>query len=108
MASVSLFELFAFAWLASDRAVEPIKSEKLVLNVVLNARLGEYFCCSIECKYLGETKVNGARQIFPWQIDLKDSRMLKQVLKFQVGEIRKMFCSVLIYQTFLLWNFLES
>ena len=64
MASVSLFELFAFACLASDRAVEPIKSEKLVLNVVLNARLGEYFCCSIECKYLGETKVNGAETNF--------------------------------------------
>ena len=28
MASVSLFELFAFAWLASDRGVESIKSEK--------------------------------------------------------------------------------
>ena len=77
MASVSLFELFAFAYLASDRAVEPIKSEKLVLNVVLNARLGEYFCCSIECKYLGETKVNGARQIFAWQIDLKDTPNVK-------------------------------
>ena len=77
MASVSLFELFAFACLASDRAVEPIKSEKLVLNVVLNARLGEYFCCSIECKYLGENKVNGAEQIFPWQIDLKDMPNVK-------------------------------
>ena len=77
MASVSLFELFAFAWLASDRGVESIKSENLVLNVALNARLGEYFCCSVECKYQGETKVNGARQIFPWQIDLKDMPNVK-------------------------------
>ena len=77
VASVSLFELFAFAWLASDRRAESIKSEKLVLNVALNARLGEYFCCLIECKYKGETKVNGVRQIFPWQIDLKDMPNVK-------------------------------
>ncbi len=72
VASASLFELFAFAWLASDRGVESIKSEKLVLNIALNARLGEYFCCSVECKYQGETKANGARKIFAWHIDLKD------------------------------------
>ena len=77
VASVSLFELFAFAWLASDRRAKSIKSEKLVLNVALNARLGEYFCCLIECKYKGETKVNGVRQIFPWQIDLKDMPNVK-------------------------------
>ena len=77
MASVNLFELFAFAWLASGRGVETFKSEKLVLNVALNARLGEYFCCSVECKYLGETKVTGAGQIFPWQIDIKDMPNVK-------------------------------
>ena len=77
MASVSLFELFAFAWLASDRGIELMKSEKLVLNVALNARLGEYFCCSVECKYLGETKVTEAGQIFPWQIGLKDLPSVK-------------------------------
>ena len=72
VASVSLFELFAFAWLVSDRREKSIKSEKVTLNVALNARLGEYFCGLIECKYQGETKVNGARQIFPWKIDLKE------------------------------------
>ena len=77
MVSVSLFELFAFAWLASDRGVELVKSENLVLNVALNARLGEYFCCSVECKYQGETKANGARQIFAWHIDLKDTPNVK-------------------------------
>ena len=77
MTSVSLFELFAFAWLASNKGVGSTKSEKLVLNVVLNARLGEYFCCSVECKYLRENKVGGARQIFPWQIDLKDKPSVK-------------------------------
>ena len=41
--SVSKFiQVFAFAWLASDRA-KSIKSEKLVLNVALNARLGGIF-----------------------------------------------------------------
>ena len=77
VASVSLFELFAFAWLVSDRGVASIKSENLVVNVALNARLGEYFCCSVECNYLGETKVNGARQIFEWHIDLKDMPNVK-------------------------------
>ena len=77
VASMSLFELFAFAWLASDKGVERIKPEKLVLNVALNARLGEYFCCLIECKYQGETKENGAGQIFPWKIDFKDMPNVK-------------------------------
>ena len=77
VASVSLFELFAFAWLVSDRGVASIKSENLVVNVALNARLGEYFCCSVECNYLGETKVSGARQIFEWHIDLKDMPNVK-------------------------------
>ena len=77
VASVSMFELFAFAWLVSDRGVASIKSENLVVNVALNARLGEYFCCSVECNYLGETKVSGARQIFEWHIDLKDMPNVK-------------------------------
>ncbi len=77
VASVSVFELFAFAWLASDRRAKSIESEKVVLNVALNSRLGEYFCCLIECKYQGETKENGAKQIFPWQIDLKDMPNVK-------------------------------
>ena len=77
VASVSMFELFAFAWLVSDRGVASIKSENLVVNVALNARLGEYFCCSVECNYLGETKVNGARQIFDWHVDLKDMPNVK-------------------------------
>ena len=77
VASMSLFELFAFAWLASDRGVERIKSEKLVLNVALKARLGEYFCGLVECKNLGGTKINGVRQIFPWQIDLKEMPNVK-------------------------------
>ena len=71
VASVSLFELFAFAWLASDRRAKSIKTDKVVLNVALNSRLGEYFCCLVECKYQGESEVNGARQILPWQIDLE-------------------------------------
>ena len=75
--SVSLFELFAFAWLASGRGLRPIKSENFVLDVALNARLGEYFCCSVECKQQGVTEVNGARQIFPWHIDLKDMPSVK-------------------------------
>ena len=33
------------------------------MNVALNARLGEYFCCSVKCNYLGERKENAARQI---------------------------------------------
>ncbi|MDA9689502.1 ribosomal protein S18-alanine N-acetyltransferase [Betaproteobacteria bacterium] len=77
VASVSLFELFAFAWLASDGRAKSIKLAKLVLNVALNARLGEYFCCLIECKYQGETKENGAGQIFPWKIDFKDMPNVK-------------------------------
>ena len=63
------------------------------MNVVLNARLGEYFCCSIECKYLGETKVNGARQIFPWQIDLKDTPNVKtsaEISNWRNGNV--LFC----------------
>ena len=94
MASVSLFELFAFAWLASDRREKSIKSEKVILNVVLNARLGEYFCCLIECKYQGETKVNGAGQIFPWKIDLKDMPNVKTSAEISSwrGQENVLFC----------------
>ena len=94
MASVSLFELFAFAWLASDRGVELVKSENLVLNVALNARLGEYFCCSVECKYQGETKANGARQIFAWHIDLKDTPNVKTSAEISSwrGQENVLFC----------------
>ena len=94
MASVSLFELFTFAWLASDRGVELVKSENLVLNVALNARLGEYFCCSVECKYQGETKANGARQIFAWHINLKDTPIVKTSAEISSwgGQENVLFC----------------
>ena len=92
--SVSLFELFAFAWLASDRREKSIKSEKVILNVVLNARLGEYFCGLIECKYQDETKVNGARRIFPWKIDLKDMPNVKTSAEISSwrGQENVLFC----------------
>ena len=77
VASVSLFELFAFAWLFSNRKVESNKSGTLVLSVILNSRLGEYFCCSVECKYLGESAENRVGIIFPWQINLNEPPNVK-------------------------------
>ena len=94
VASVSLFELFAFAWLASDRRGKSIKSKKVILNVVLNARLGEYFCGLIECRCQGETKLNREKQIFPWKIDFKGMPNVKTSAEISSwrGQENVLFC----------------
>ena len=72
--SVSLFELFAFAWLIKKNRSKSIKSDSLHLNIVLNSRLGEYFCGLVKCEQTDKHKTG---KFFPWWIDLKEPPTVK-------------------------------
>ena len=70
--SLTLFELFAFAWLVMNNGDDNENELPVSLDVIFKSRLGEFFSGNVEITRLGNTVENKEKfSLFPWNIQMK-------------------------------------
>ena len=71
--SLTLFELFTFAWLVMNKIDGNEKKLSVSLDVIFKSRLGEFFAGNVESTKLGSIVENKEKSsFFPWYIQVKD------------------------------------